>query len=527
MSTGRGLQCGVRWWTVRSMQMRLKLAYGSLFLVAFGCDANVEERDAGRRDAGADSGPVMLCTRAADCPTPDACVDVSCRPGDPAADPSGCVEEPRCAADETCRMGRCVPVCETPDADRDGDPAIACGGGDCDDDDGTRSSMKPEICDDAGVDEDCDPTTVAGAADGDADGDDLIDYRCFNVRDDGTENHGVDCDQDIAGTGLGSVEHCGTCGDECGLECVEGACELPAQLALGGAHSCMLTDLGRVWCWGSNERRQFADVSPSSSTSPVLLSGLPSQVGLSCATTDGDSHGCVAWEETSVTWTWGAGRSPAFVSSGGPFGAPAASAVAVGANHECRVTADRRVYCSGDNRFGAVGTGTSGESMAVAYVAGLSDVVGVDVSNGHSCAVTAAGEVLCWGQNSSGEVGTDPAGGEIQATPVRVSALSGALSVAVGDDFSCALMGGGTVECWGSNRMGQLGDGADAGHSTCMVNTFPFPTTWDCSWTPVRTLLTNIVALDAGSVHACAIDGAGEVRCWGCLLYTSPSPRDA
>ena len=35
-----------------------------------------------------------------------------------------------------------------------------------------------------------------------------------------------------------------------------------------------------------------------------------------------------------------------------------------------------------------------------------------------------------------------------------------ALGVACGDAFSCAVMEGGTVQCWGSNTEGTLGIGA-------------------------------------------------------------------
>ena len=32
--------------------------------------------------------------------------------------------------------------------------------------------------------------------------------------------------------------------------------------------------------------------------------------------------------------------------------------------------------------------------------------------------------------------------------------------------------------------------------------------------------------IGTGAVHTCGILASGELLCWGCLLYTSPSPRD-
>jgi hypothetical protein len=61
---------------------------------------------------------------------------------------AGACEVYQCdGATGTCRLGR-------RDADRDGEPGVACGGKDCDDADGRRSGTKSETCD--GVDDDCD-----------------------------------------------------------------------------------------------------------------------------------------------------------------------------------------------------------------------------------------------------------------------------------------------------------------------------------------------------------------------------------
>jgi hypothetical protein len=45
------------------------------------------------------------------------------------------------------------------------------------------------------------------------------------------------------------------------------------------------------------------------------------------------------------------------------------------------------------------------------------------------------------------------------AWPVPVSGLFGATAVSVGNYSACALLVGGSMECWGLNSDGQLGDG--------------------------------------------------------------------
>lgn len=117
---------------------------------------------------------------------------------------------------------------------------------------------------------------------------------------------------------------------------------------------------------------------------------------------------------------------------------------------------------------------------------------------GHTCAVLSAGSVQCWGKNDSGQLGNGSNAGS--ADPVTVHTISAATQIAAGDDHTCAIAGPtGTVWCWGSNASGQLGNGG----------------TTD-STTPVQvTALTGVKAVTAGAASTCAILSDGTVRCWG------------
>ena len=56
------------------------------------------------------------------------------------------------------------------------------------------------------------------------------------------------------------------------------------------------------------------------------------------------------------------------------------------------------------------------------------------------------------------------------STPVAVTGLgSGVTDVAVGFDFSCALLSSGAVKCWGGNTDGDVGDGTGSGVRTSPV----------------------------------------------------------
>lgn len=116
----------------------------------------------------------------------------------------------------------------------------------------------------------------------------------------------------------------------------------------------------------------------------------------------------------------------------------------------------------------------------------------------HSCVITTSRRVMCWGNNDDAELGTDVRSQRL--APRLVKDLEGAVEVASSVDYACARTESGTVLCWGANDTGQLGIG-QAGEPVAkpsMVIELP-PAT----------------QLAAGEGHACALDNAGGVWCWG------------
>lgn len=115
-----------------------------------------------------------------------------------------------------------------------------------------------------------------------------------------------------------------------------------------------------------------------------------------------------------------------------------------------------------------------------------------------SCVVTASGTVQCWGSNNYGQLGNGTVTNS--GIPVTVTGLSNVKAVAVGSLHACALTNVGTVWCWGQAAEGQLGNGIIATLSN----------------TPVQvTGLTNIISISSGGSFSCALDSLGNVKCWG------------
>jgi len=273
-------------------------------------------------------------------------------------------------------------------------------------------------------------------------------------------------------------------------------------ISVGLGHSCALLGNGTVQCWGFNGSGELGDGSTTVSNIPVEVSGLTTATAIS----SGNSSSCARLENGTVQ-CWGLNSSGQLgngttITSLTPVevsGLTTVTAVSSGSAHSCARLENGTVQCWGLNNTGQLGDGTNTTSLTPVQVSGLITATVVSSGSAHSCARLENGTIQCWGLNSNGQLGDDTATSSL--TPVEVSGISTATAVTTSDIFahSCARLENGTLQCWGYNLTGQLGDG-----------------TVTSSLTPVEVSgITTATEISAGYLHTCAGFANGTVQCWG------------
>jgi alpha-tubulin suppressor-like RCC1 family protein len=249
-------------------------------------------------------------------------------------------------------------------------------------------------------------------------------------------------------------------------------------IAAGASFSLALLDNGTVMAWGGNESGQLGDGDTNESDLPVAVKGLS---GVTAIAAGGEY--ALALLSNGTVVAWGNGEHGQLGDGGQanrhvPVAVKGLSGVmglAAGGEHGLALIGNGTVMAWGDDEFGQLGNagvsehGSPGEeegdeggersSDVPVTVEGVSGATAVAAGSAHSLALLAGGTVEAWGEDEFGELGngTIVRGHE---SPVTVSGLSGVTAIAAGGEHSLALLAGGTVMSWGEDRFGELGDGS-------------------------------------------------------------------
>jgi alpha-tubulin suppressor-like RCC1 family protein len=251
----------------------------------------------------------------------------------------------------------------------------------------------------------------------------------------------------------------------------------------GPSFTCAVLATGGVMCWGDNSFGELGNGTTTNSLTPVAVSGISDAIAIAV----GADFAC-ALRQAGTVVCWGSETGGGLgngVSSGNATTPVAVSgvtnAVGIAADYEsaCAVQSSGHVVCWGYNGDDQLGDGNTSNSLSAVTVSGLTNATAIVACDGSSvstvCAANTAGGAVCWGNNTSGQLGNDTTNSS--DVPVTVNGLSGAVQIAVGGGAgtgqasACALLSDGTVECWGSNAYGQLGNGTNTSSLTPVVVT--------------------------------------------------------
>ncbi len=235
------------------------------------------------------------------------------------------------------------------------------------------------------------------------------------------------------------------------------------SIALGQYYGCAVMVDGKVRCWGHNDSGQLGDNTRTNRYVPVEVSGLSNVSSIAasysytCAVTTSGGVKCWGYNGYGQLGNGSTGTSGVPVDVTGLSSGVAE--VSVGPDTTCALMNDGSVQCWGRNTFYQMGIGsnTANRTTPVAVTDLGTSVKSISIGNNHTCAVMKSGGLKCWGQNYDGQVGDNTTAAKMN--PVDVQGMSsGVERVSSGFEYTCAVMTGGAVKCWGSNDYGRLGD---------------------------------------------------------------------
>lgn len=224
-------------------------------------------------------------------------------------------------------------------------------------------------------------------------------------------------------------------------------------IALGALHGCGLTNLGTIWCWGTNR-------SDGQKPAAVAAQAFFKQITLgtsNCALATTDEAYC--WGDNGYGQL-GDGTTVSRTMPTGVAGDLRWTTLSTGWAFTCGISVAHLPYCWGFNGWGQLGDNTRQRRSAPTPVVGGHSMVSIAAGGAAACGVTTTGDVYCWGDNTFGQLGDGAFKGSY--VPQRIAASEAFASVTGGIYHFCALTRAGAAYCWGANNNGQLGLGYES-----------------------------------------------------------------
>lgn len=216
----------------------------------------------------------------------------------------------------------------------------------------------------------------------------------------------------------------GQLGDGTGLQrltpvSVQGLSAGVVDVRAGDNHTCAITNTGATQCWGKNAAGQLGNGTASPAFSPVNVSGLDSGVVWvegaarhSCALTG--LGGVKCWGDNTDGQLGNGGTAASLTPIDVSGLSSGIAAVAARGASSCALTPAGVALC-----WGANNTATTPQNIA-GLAGGINEI---GIGNGYYCALTKSSAMLCWGSNTTGQLGDGTTAS--RTTPAYVTGLTG------------------------------------------------------------------------------------------------------
>jgi alpha-tubulin suppressor-like RCC1 family protein len=185
----------------------------------------------------------------------------------------------------------------------------------------------------------------------------------------------------------------------------------------------------------------------------------------------------------------------------------------------CALASDGFARCWGNDKEGELGDGQRGDRMKRGVVPGIGKVRKVALASQFGCALLDDQKVKCWG---TGRIAND---GKVwnDAKPLFVAGVEQAEELVASGAIACARTPGG-ITCWGADAQtigappaGTFKQIAAGFTHACALDPAGAVTCWGATeWAPfAKPSVSGATQVVTGDRHACVVTKSKAVQCWG------------
>ncbi len=267
------------------------------------------------------------------------------------------------------------------------------------------------------------------------------------------------------------------------------------EISLGKTHTCAIDSNKKLFCWGSNWKREIGILSDryiDSYTSPAKVNSKDwKAISLgneyTCAIDSGKKLFCWGFNNDSQLGigypptinnrnceVWRNTNNILFYYCKVPIKVNNKNWSSIDSNnfHNCAIDTDKKLFCWGRGDSGQLGIGNN-QKKHIPTAVGTIKWKKISLGMYHSCGINKEDNLYCWGKNNNGQLGIGD--NQNRLIPTFISSdwkdinLGGSKYLTNFYDHSCGIKKDGSLYCWGRNSNGELGIDSTEGENTPRV----------------------------------------------------------